>query len=191
MVSFSYICSQYHNDTQDAVRARIKSRPERHNMKTIFCEFLDSQDKNGVITIKPLGQAKNRISKPMLPGWEDVTTKIVIDKKFAAGLDGIEDYSHVTIVYWMDKEKECHLKHHPQGREDVPFVGIFACRCPQRPNRIAISTVKLAGRKGNIITVKGLDIINGTPVLDIKPYASQYDKVDKVRVPDWVNKLVF
>lgn len=160
-------------------------------MRTDFCTFLDSRDKNGVITIKPLGLAKNQVHKPTLPGWKDVVTEISVDKTYAKGLDGIEDYSHVIIVYWMDKEKECHLKHHPQGREDVPFVGIFACRCPQRPNRIAISTVELLSRRGNSIKVKGLDIIDGTPILDIKPYTPQYDKVEKAKVPDWVSKLVF
>ena len=160
-------------------------------MKTIFCKFLDSQDKNGTIKIKPLGKAKNRVKKPMLPGWENVETEIVIDKKYAQGLDGIEDYSHVIIVYWMDKEGECHLKHHPQGREDIPFVGIFACRCPQRPNRIAISTVKLLSRRNNIIKVKGLDIVDNTPVLDIKPYTPVYDDVGKAKVPKWVNRLIF
>lgn len=160
-------------------------------MKTIFCTFLDSRDKNGVITIKPLGQAKNQVDKPTLPGWKDVVTEIVIDKKYAKGLDGIEDYSHVIIVYWMDKEKECHLKHHPQGREDIPFVGIFACRCPQRPNRIAFSTVKLLSRKENVLRVKGLDILDDTPIIDIKPYTPQYDKVEKAKVPEWVSKLVF
>jgi tRNA (adenine37-N6)-methyltransferase len=160
-------------------------------MKTVFCEFLDSQDKNGTIIIKPLGQAKNEVSKPMLPGWKDVVTKISIEKKYTKGLDGIEAYSHVIIVYWMDKEKECHLKHHPQGRADVPYVGIFACRCPQRPSRIAMSTVELVGRINNSIIVKGLDIINGTPILDIKPYTPQYDKVGKSKVPKWISKLVF
>lgn len=160
-------------------------------MKTIFCEFLDNQDKNGIIKIKPLGFAKNKINKPMLPSWKEVVTDIVIDKKYTKGLDGIEDYSHVIVVYWMDQEKECHLKHHPQGREDIPFIGIFACRCPQRPNRIAISTVELISRKRNIITVKGLDIVNGTPILDIKPYTPQYDLVKGAKVPKWVNKLVF
>ena len=160
-------------------------------MKTIFCEFLDSQNKDGTITIKPLGKAKNSVTKPTLPGWKDIVTEIVIDKNYGKGLDGIEDYSHVIVVYWMDKEMECHLKHHPQGREDIPYVGIFACRCPQRPNRIAISTVELVSRKGNIIIVKGLDIVDGTPVLDIKPYTPQYDKVEKSKVPKWVRKLVF
>lgn len=160
-------------------------------MRTDFCTFLDSRDKNGTITIRPLGLAKNKVDKPTLPGWKDVITEIVIDKKYTKGLDGIEDYSHVIVVYWMDKEKECHLKHHPQGREDIPFIGIFACRCPQRPNRIAISTVELVGRKGNVLIAKGLDIVNGTPILDIKPYTPQYDRVDKAKVPKWVNKLVF
>ncbi|MBI3103553.1 tRNA (N6-threonylcarbamoyladenosine(37)-N6)-methyltransferase TrmO [Candidatus Daviesbacteria bacterium] len=160
-------------------------------MKTIFCEFLDNQNKNGLITIKPLGKAKNSVSKPTLPGWKDVITEIVIDKRYTEGLDGIEGYSHVIIVYWMDQERECHLKHHPQGREDIPYVGIFACRCPQRPNRIAISTVELVRRRGNLITVKGLDIVSGTPILDIKPYTFQYDQVEKAKVPKWVSKLVF
>lgn len=160
-------------------------------MKTIFCKFLDSRNKNGIIKLKPLGKAKNRVSKPMLPGWKNVETEIVIDKKYTKGLDGIEDYSHIAVVYWMNKEKECHLKHHPQGRTDVPFVGIFACRCPQRPNRIAISTVRLLGRFKNRLKVKGLDIVNDTPILDIKPHALQYDKINEVKIPRWVDKLVF
>src|SRR3989337_2836316 len=147
-------------------------------MKTIVCTFLDSRDKNGAITIKPLGKAKNNVAKPMLPSWKDVVTEIVIDKSYAKGLDGIEDYSHIIVIYWMDQEKECHLKHHPQGREEIPFIGIFACRCPQRPNRIAFSTVKLISRNGNVLKVKGLDILDGTPILDIKPYTPQYDEVE-------------
>jgi len=158
-------------------------------MKTISCRFLDSQDENGTITIKPLGKAKNGVSKPMLPGWKDIVTEIVIDKEYTDGLDGIEDYSHVIIVYWMDKEKECHLKHHPQGRADVPFIGIFACRCPQRPNPIGISTTEIISVKDNIIKVKGLDVIDNTPILDIKPYTPQYDSALNAKVPEWVDKL--
>jgi len=160
-------------------------------VKVEFCTFLDKQDKNGTIRIVPLGYAKNTVKKPTLPGWKDVVSEIVIDKKYAKGLDGIEDYSHIIVVYWMDQEKECHLRHHPQGRSDIPFVGIFACRCPQRPNRIAFTTVKLISRKGNVLKVKGLDILDGTPVVDIKPYTPQYDQVEKAEAPSWVNRLVF
>ncbi len=160
-------------------------------MEVEFCTFLGTQDKSGVIKIKPLGKAKNSVEKPQLPGWKNLVSEIIIDKKYQKGLDGIEDYSHIIVVYWMDKEKECHLKHHSQNRKDVPYVGIFACRCPQRPNRIAFSTVKLISKKGNVLKVKGLDILNGTPIVDIKPYTPQYDLVKGAKVPGWVNHLVF
>lgn len=160
-------------------------------METEYGKFLGKIGRNGTISIKPLGRAKNKINKPTLTGWQDLVTEIVVDPNYAKGLDGIEDYSHILVVYWMDQEKKCHLRHHPQGRADVPYVGIFACRCPQRPNPIAFSTVPLLKRKGNVLKVKGLDILNNTPVLDIKPYWPQYDKVQKARVPAWVKKLVF
>ena len=159
--------------------------------KVEFCSFLDSVDSKGRIQLIPIGKAKNTVKKPTLSGWKDLETEIVLDTQYTKGLDGIEDYSHVIIVYWMGQEKECHLKHHPQGRTDVPYGGIFACRCPQRPNRIAISTVKLLSRKGNIIRVSGLDILDNTPILDIKPYTPVYDLVKKAKVPAWVNRLVF
>lgn len=159
--------------------------------KVEFCTFLDSMGKNGKVQLVPVGQAKNTVKKPALTGWKELETEIVLDKQYTKGLDGIEDYSHVIIVYWMGQEKECHLKHHPQGRRDVPYGGIFACRCPQRPNRIAISTVKLLSRKNNSIKVKGLDILDGTPILDIKPYTPAYDLVHNARVPAWVKRLIF
>lgn len=160
-------------------------------MEIEFCKFLSKVNTNGTITVKPLGRAKNSIDKPMLSGWKDIITEIVIDKNYSKGLNGIEEYSHIIVVYFMDQEKKCHLRHHPQGRADVPYGGIFACRCPQRPNPIAFSTVPLVTRKGNVLKVKGLDILNNTPILDIKPYWPQYDKVTKAKVPSWVNKLVF
>lgn len=160
-------------------------------MEIEYCNFLGKTDEDGTITMKPLGLAKNNINQPMTSGWESVVTEIVIDENYAKGLDGIEDYSHVVIVYWFSKEKECHIKHHPQGREDVPFVGIFACRCPQRPNPIAISTVELIERKDNVIKVRGLDVLNDTPILDIKPYTPQYDFMKQHKIPNWVNKLKY
>lgn len=170
---------------------RVKKRCKILIMQTEFCEFVDKRDKSGEVVLRPLGVAKNNVGKTTLPGWKKVSTDIVIEKKFVPGLDGLEKYSHIIVIYWMDKEGECHLRHHPQGKASVPFVGIFACRCPQRPNRIAISTVKLISIKGGIIKVAGLDILDGTPILDIKPYTPQYDEVKKAKIPAWVGKLVF
>jgi len=72
---------------------------------------------------------------------------------------------------------------------EVPEVGIFACRCPQRPNPIGLSTCKLLSIKNNVVAVRGLDVIDGTHILDIKPYTPQYDAANKVKVPEWVGKL--
>lgn len=160
-------------------------------MNVEWCRFLGKKGKRGTITLKPLGVAKNGVKQPSLSGWGDLVTDIVIKKQYERGLDGMEDYSHIIVLYWLDQEKECHLKHHPQGRTDVPYMGIFACRCPQRPNPIGMSTVPLISRKGNVLKVRGLDILNGTPILDVKPYWPVYDKVENATIPSWVNKLVF
>lgn len=169
----------------------IKNSKKVTKTKVEFCTFLDSVDTKGRIQLVPIGKAKNAVKKPTLTGWKDLVTEIKLDKRYAKGLDGIEGYSHVIIVYWMGQENECHLKHHPQGRTDVPYGGIFACRCPQRPNRIAISTVELLSRKKNSIKVEGLDILDNTPILDIKPFTPVYDMVHNARVPAWVSRLVF
>ena len=143
------------------------------------------------ITLKPIGFVKNKVKEPRFGNFADEVSEVIVDKKLTEALDGIDDYSHIIIVYWMDKIKEHVIKHRPQGNPEVPVVGIFSCRCPARPNPIAITTVKLLGRKGNVIKVKGLDVLNGTPVIDIKPYWPQYDKVENEKIPNWVNKLKF
>jgi len=143
------------------------------------------------ITLKPIGIVKNNVKEPRFGNFANEVSEIIVDEKFKEALDGIDDYSHVIIVYWMDKVKDYVIKHQPQGNPNVPIVGIFACRCPARPNPIAITTVKLLEHNGNKIKVKGLDVIDGTPVIDIKPYWPQYDKVENGKVPSWVNKLEF
>ncbi len=143
------------------------------------------------ICLKPIGIVKNRVRKPRFGGFAEETSEIIVDKKFQEALKGIDDYTHLIIVYWMDKVKDYVLTHRPQDNPKVPIVGIFSCRCPQRPNPIGITTVRLVEHKGNRIKVKGLDILDGTPIIDIKPYWPQYDKVEKAKIPDWVYKLEF
>ncbi len=141
------------------------------------------------ITLKPIGFVKNNVKELRRGNFDDEVSEIIVDEEFTDALNSIEDYSHVIIVYWMDKVKKHVITHRPQGNPEVPVVGIFSCRCPPRPNPIAITTVKLIGHEGNKITVKGLDILDGTPVIDIKPYWPKYDKVEDAVIPDWVDKL--
>lgn len=141
------------------------------------------------ITLTSIGYIKNNIKEPRFGSFSDEVSEIILDEKFTEALNGIDDYSHVIIVYWMDKVKDRVITHRPQGNPNVPVVGIFSCRCPQRPNPIGITTVKLIERKENRIKVKGLDILDGTPIIDIKPYWPKYDKVEDGKIPDWVNRL--
>lgn len=143
------------------------------------------------INLKSIGSVKNNIKKPRFGNFAGEISEIIINKKFTKALTGIEEYSHIIIVYWMDKVKDYIITHRPQGNPNVPIVGIFSCRCPERPNPIGITTVKLIGRRGNKLKVKGLDILDGTPIIDIKPYWPQYDKVVNGKIPDWVNELEF
>lgn len=144
-----------------------------------------------LIKLKPIGLVENQIKEQRFGNFNKEISEIILDKKFTEALDGIEDYSHIIVVYWMDKVKNYVIRHRPQGNPQVPIVGIFSCRCPARPNPIGITTVRLLRRKGNRIRVKGLDVLNGTSIIDIKPYWPQYDKVVKEKIPGWVNLLKF
>jgi len=141
------------------------------------------------ITLKPIGIARTQ-EQQHFGGWSEVVTDLVMNEEYEEALEGLEDYSHLIVIYWMHEVTTCDIRKVPQGKVgDVPEVGIFACRCPQRPNPIGITTTQLSFIKGNVVTVKGLDVIKNTPILDIKPYTPQYDAAQDVKVPEWVNKL--
>lgn len=143
------------------------------------------------ITLKPIGFARNA-EKKHFGGWDKVVTELVINPEYKDSLAGLEDYSHLIVLYFMHEVKTCDIRHVPQGKVGVvPEVGIFACRCTGRPNPIGVSTVKIVGIKDNIVTVQGLDVINDTPLLDIKPYTPQYDAAPDAKVPAWVGKLEY
>jgi tRNA-Thr(GGU) m(6)t(6)A37 methyltransferase TsaA len=123
-----------------------------------------------------------------------LVSKIVIDEEYADGLAGIEDWSHLHVIFWMDKiseEKKTLLC--PGNEPDMPTVGIFATRAPVRPNPIGLTLVELVRREGNVLVVKGLDALDGTPVLDIKPYPywvkGSWIVVTKYRAPAYLGRI--
>ena len=121
---------------------------------------------------------------------QTAVSKIVIDRKFARGLEGLEDFSHIYVLFWLHEMPlpSHRLRVHPRGRLDIEKVGVFAARSPHRPNPIGLTLVKLLSKKGRILTVRGLDAYDGTPVLDIKPYDTR-DSTPRPRVPAWWRKL--
>ena len=141
--------------------------------------------------IKVIGHVANDVTERGHIEAQDLTSQIVIDPSYSSALDGIEPFSHVVVVFWLDRtteEERKTLKVHPRGDAAIPLTGVFATRSPLRPNPIAITTVKLVERQGNILTVKGLDALNGTPVLDIKPYLPEPFLPNEVKVPDWIKR---
>ena len=144
------------------------------------------------IILNPIGYVKNSVEAKKDTSWGKDLSTIMLDESYSGGLKGLEDFSHVIVLYYLDKaafDREKHLQRRPQNRDDMPLVGIFSQRGKDRPNTIGMTSVKLVSFGQNTLTVKGLDAIDGTPVLDIKPYYPVYDKKDAV-VPEWVNRLM-
>jgi len=104
-------------------------------------------------------------------GRYETVSRIRVFEEFADGLSGIREYSHVIVIWHMDREDEVRLKVKPRGSIDMPEVGIFATRFPPRPNHVGASVVELVSVSGSSLSVRGLDAWPGSPVLDIKPYS--------------------
>lgn len=116
----------------------------------------------------------------------DIIAEIVVREDLVAALTGIEEWSHLIVLFWMDQlaGKPYRLTTHPRHRADLPEVGVFCARGRERPNPIGLAVVELLKRNKNVLTVKALDAYDGSPILDIKPY-DHYDAVTGLRVPAW------
>jgi len=141
------------------------------------------------LRLQPVGHVITKASHEALRHGTAIS-RIVVNRRFARGLDGLEDFSHIFVLFWLHEvpNRSRKLKVHPRGRPDIEEVGVFATRSPHRPNPIGLTRVQLMRRKGRTLTVKGLDAYDGTPVLDIKPYDSR-DASTRLRVPSWCRKL--
>jgi tRNA-Thr(GGU) m(6)t(6)A37 methyltransferase TsaA len=119
------------------------------------------------------------------------TSQVVIRKELTTALDGIDGFSHLFVLFWLHETSEGQrktLKVHPRGRKDLPLLGVFATRTMLRPNPVGLTLVELVKVEGNVLTVRGLDAFDGTPVLDIKPFDS-WDNVETAKVPEWWSML--
>ncbi len=137
--------------------------------------------------LKAIGTVRNDVTQPSKQVWEKVVSEIEIDSRLTEALDGLERFSHIIVLCWMHLTAgEVLTKVHPMGKQDLPLVGLFATRTPLRPNPIGETVVKLLECQGNMLRVEGLDAINGTPVIDIKPYIPERYSADEVKVPPWI-----
>jgi len=165
-----------------------------------------------LMQLTPVGVVRSDIKTPMLEACasdielkkkreeirahhEKVITgisRVEIFSRWAELLDGIEGFSHILVLYWphlVNPERRGLRKVHPMGRKDLPVQGIFATCSPARPNPILASAVRLLERRGPILLVRGLDAVDGSPIVDIKPYVPTYLGIEDVSVPEWMERI--
>jgi tRNA-Thr(GGU) m(6)t(6)A37 methyltransferase TsaA len=119
-------------------------------------------------------------------------SQLIINPELVEILDGIDEFSHLMVLYWphlIPEDKRRVLKVHPLGSRDFPLVGTFATHSPARPNSILVTVVRLLSRKDNVLEVTGLDALNGSPLLDIKPYLPERQEMKDVRMPEWMKQM--
>ena len=145
------------------------------------------------ISLSAIGYVSNEVENRKDNSWGEDVSKIVLEKEYFGGLNGLSNFSHAIIIYYLDKAKfdiSKHLQRRPQNRDDMPLVGIFSQRGKDRPNQIGMTSVKIISATDDVLVVKGLDAIDKTPILDIKPYYPMYDCRENAIVPEWVNRLM-
>jgi tRNA-Thr(GGU) m(6)t(6)A37 methyltransferase TsaA len=142
------------------------------------------------IVLKPIGVVRTAAVSDEVKD-KTRTSQIVLRSELAEALVGIDGFSHLFVLFWLHEvsdEQRKTLKVHPRGRRDLPLLGVFATRTMLRPNPIGLTLVELVKAEGNVLTVRGLDAFDGTPVIDVKPFDS-WDTAKDARVPAWWTKL--
>ena len=149
---------------------------------------------SGTFEVKPIAMVRSPRKDLSDDFWGAVDAEIVLadhlpDEAFA----GLSDFSHVEVIFLMDRVDPAKVEtgaRHPRERTDWPLVGIFAQRGKARPNRIGLTRGTIQDVEGRVLTVRGLDAIDGTPVLDIKPWVKEFAPIGATRQPRWATELM-
>lgn len=152
------------------------------------------------VELQPIGHVRHgQPDEVVKESWHEMTSQIRIDEELAGGLEKIEGFSHLIVLYWMHRLREggrSILQIKPRGLmrhgltlDELPLIGVFASDAPVRPNPIGLTVVELLGREGTTLNVKGLDAYDGAPVLDLKPYTEDRI-VAGARMASWHEDLL-
>lgn len=146
-------------------------------------------------TITPIGHVRSTRAEAIDDQWDAVGAVIELDPaQFGAeALAGLADFSHAEVIFLFDQVPPENIEtgaRHPRGRTDWPLVGIFAQRGKNRPNRLGLTTCRILAIEGTRLVLEGLDAIDGTPVIDIKPVMREFQPRGELRQPAWVGELM-
>lgn len=147
------------------------------------------------IAMLPIGFVRGGRKEPTDDDWNNVQARIELDsQQFSPdALRGLDDFSHAEVIFHFDRVPDDEIQNgarHPRGRKDWPLVGIFAQRGKGRPNRIGVCVCEIQRVDGLTLHVRGLDAIDGTPVLDIKPVMKGFLPRGEIREPGWATELM-
>lgn len=145
--------------------------------------------------LTPIGTVRSTRTEVTDDDWDRETSRLVLDAAAfgAEALYGLDAFSHVEVVYHFDRVPEDRIEtgaRHPRNNPDWPLVGIFAQRGKNRPNRIGTTVARVVAVDGTTVTVAGLDAVDGTPILDIKPWLAEFGPRGEVRQPAWSSALM-
>jgi tRNA-Thr(GGU) m(6)t(6)A37 methyltransferase TsaA len=144
-------------------------------------------------TIEIVGWVRSPVTDKVDEGWGGVEATIELEPAHRGATRGLEEFSHAVIVCLLHQaryEPGRHLLRRPRDQADMPEVGIFAQRAKDRPNPLGITAVEVVRVEDDRLVVRGLDAIDGTPVVDVKPYVPAYDWVEAPHVPEWIGRLM-
>jgi tRNA-Thr(GGU) m(6)t(6)A37 methyltransferase TsaA len=156
---------------------------------TMTAHGKDYEDRD--MKLRPIGVVRNSVTEVGRHDWDDVVSELVMSPELEEALSNVEEFSHIIVLFWMHKVPDLGgipMRVHPRRRLDLPMVGLFATRAPTRPNPLGLGVVKLLERRGNILVVEGLDAVDGTPIVDIKPYLTHRDSPRDARMPEWMTR---
>ncbi len=146
------------------------------------------------ITLKPIGSVRNTRLGLDDDNWGSVLSEIRLDESLPEeSLDRLEDFSHAEIIFYFHQvagEEDIPMSRHPRGKKDWPQVGIFAQRNKDRPNHLGLTIVRIVKREARSLFVNGMDAVDGTPVLDIKPVFAEFLPCEAICQPEWSHELM-
>jgi tRNA-Thr(GGU) m(6)t(6)A37 methyltransferase TsaA len=143
------------------------------------------------ISIEPIGFCQSPftelVNMPVQPkGGSNQIGKIILKKEFQQGLKDLDGFSHIYLIYYFHKIKQHKLEVIPFNDKTNSIRGVFSTRTPMHPNKLGLSIVELISINDNILTFKGVDILDKTPIIDIKPYIENFDKIDVPTSSGWM-----
>jgi tRNA-Thr(GGU) m(6)t(6)A37 methyltransferase TsaA len=147
-----------------------------------------------MVEVKPIGFVRSPRRDLSDDFWGKVEAEIVLGEDLPeAAFAGLGDFSHVEVLFLMHKVDPAKIEtgaRHPRERMDWPLVGIFAQRGKARPNRIGLSRATILAAEGRVLRLRGLDAIDGSPVLDVKPWMDEFAPIGTTRQPAWASELM-